>query len=301
MSEPEGWLRVRRVDDGIWLLAEPPFTNSYLIRGSSRAVLFDTGLGFDDIRAVAESLVDVPLLVVNSHHHFDHVGGNHRFDDIGIHRSGADLLATPPPEEWLRAYAQGIPFALARFEEYRALDETLFHLLLPEIVPGPLPPGLDLDAWRTLPTVATRLLSDGDVVDLGDRPVRVIHTPGHTVDSISLLDEQTGSLFAGDTLSHASIYTHLPTGDLGELEASMRRLAREREERWITRIFVQHVLRYEAHPDLIDDVGEACRSILAGDATPRRTKDIFARDVVEYAFPRCAVVTGLWPPPDQGS
>ncbi len=287
-----GWFRVREVAEGIWLLAEPPFTSSYLIRGRNRAILFDTGLGFRDIRDPVGRLVDVPVLVVNSHHHFDHVGSNHGFEDIAIHEAGADALRAGPPEEWLRDFARGVRSALEQFAVYRELDDGFFRLLLPENIAAPLPDSFDLDAWTVRPSVPSRLLRDGEVIDLGGRSVTVVHTPGHTTDSICLFDPRTGSLLAGDTVSHAPIYTHLPTGDVGDLLRSAERLASEYGG-GTRAIFVHHVLRYEVKPDLLRDIAEACTAILDGSAEPGLGFDLFGRRVVLYRFPRTGIVTGL--------
>jgi glyoxylase-like metal-dependent hydrolase (beta-lactamase superfamily II) len=78
--------------------------NSFLIQGAKSAILFDTGLGVANIRKVVEELNDHPLLMVNSHYHFDHTGGNRLFDEIAIHRIGARLLQPPSPPGLAEAY-----------------------------------------------------------------------------------------------------------------------------------------------------------------------------------------------------
>lgn len=92
------WFDVRQLEAGVYLISEPGHVNSFLIEGTRSAALLDTGLGVANIRSVAEQLTGLPLLVINSHYHFDHVGGNQHFDDIAIHREGADLLRTPAPQ-----------------------------------------------------------------------------------------------------------------------------------------------------------------------------------------------------------
>ncbi len=103
------WFEVQQLDPGVHLISEPGHVNSFLIQGGKSAILFDTGLGVANIRRVAEELSNLPLLVVNSHYHFDHTGGNRLFNEIAIHRIGASLLQQPSPPglaEGYMAYTQ---------------------------------------------------------------------------------------------------------------------------------------------------------------------------------------------------
>jgi glyoxylase-like metal-dependent hydrolase (beta-lactamase superfamily II) len=69
-------------------------------------------------------------------------------------------------------------------------------------------------------------IHDGERFDLGGRTIEVIATPGHTPDSISLLDRANGLLFTGDTYYPGTIYLFSPETDLEAYAASVRRLAR---------------------------------------------------------------------------
>ena len=98
------WFAIQRLRRGVYLIAEPMHVNSYLIVGSRRAVLFDTGLGIGRIRTQVDDITDLPITVINSHHHFDHVGGNAEFDDIAVHEAGVEHHRAGPPPSWLRAF-----------------------------------------------------------------------------------------------------------------------------------------------------------------------------------------------------
>jgi len=93
----EDWFAVRELEPGIHLVCEPPHVNSYLISGSAEAVLFDTGMGISDIKTIVCGLTDLPIRVVNSHHHFDHIGGNQLFSGGAIHEAGAELVQQEIP------------------------------------------------------------------------------------------------------------------------------------------------------------------------------------------------------------
>src|SRR5689334_18656945 len=79
---PDQWFEVYRIRPGVFAIYEPHQAEeviSYLILGTKRALLFDTGLGIGNIRKITEHLTRLPVSVVNSHTHNDHVGDNWRF------------------------------------------------------------------------------------------------------------------------------------------------------------------------------------------------------------------------------
>lgn len=83
ISDP--WFEVYKVAPVTFAIYEPhqsEETISYLILGREKALLFDTGMGISDIRKVVEELTKLPVIVLNSHTHNDHVGGNWQFDTI---------------------------------------------------------------------------------------------------------------------------------------------------------------------------------------------------------------------------
>ena len=81
----DSWFEVYKPAAGVFAIYEPHQAEeviSYLIVGEKRALLFDTGMGISDIKKVVEELTKLPVVVVNSHSHDDHVGGNWQFDTI---------------------------------------------------------------------------------------------------------------------------------------------------------------------------------------------------------------------------
>lgn len=98
------WFEVRELSRGIWEITETGHVTFWLVVGSDRAALIDTGCGFVPLRPMVERLCEVPVLVVNSHNHLDHVGGNAEFSEIAIHPLGADGLQQEFPAEMLAAY-----------------------------------------------------------------------------------------------------------------------------------------------------------------------------------------------------
>ncbi len=83
VSDP--WFEVYKPAPNVFAIYEPHQAEeiiSYLIVGEKRALLFDTGMGISDIKKVTAELTKLPIVVLNSHTHDDHVGGNWQFDTI---------------------------------------------------------------------------------------------------------------------------------------------------------------------------------------------------------------------------
>ena len=218
------WHEARQVSRGVWSIAEPSHVNMWLVVGSDRAVLLDTGLGIARVRPVVEQLTALPVSVVNTHYHFDHVGGNHEFEDTAIHHAGAALLVEPVPREVLDQYLRYTEELIAAAPRLQDVDHRYFHLLDADSRPRLLPAGFDPATWSIAPQPPTRTLSDGDVIDLGGRTLRVLHTPGHSGDSICLVDDLSGILFGGDTINTGPIYAQFHDSDVATFAASTARL-----------------------------------------------------------------------------
>jgi glyoxylase-like metal-dependent hydrolase (beta-lactamase superfamily II) len=202
ISDP--WFEVYKVVPGVFAIYEPhqaEETIGYLIVGEKRALLFDTGMGISDIKNVTDELTKLPIVVLNSHTHDDHVGGNWEFSTI---------------------YGMDTDFTRENARGSRADAQTE---ITPDQICGALPKGFDAKAYATRPWKITAYTRDGDRFDLGSRTVEVIATPGHTPDAISLIDRANGLLFTGDTYYPAPIWLFRPETDLDAYAASIRRLA----------------------------------------------------------------------------
>ncbi len=202
VSDP--WFEVYKPAPGVFAIYEPHQAEeviSYLIVGKRRALLFDTGMGISDIRKVTAELTRLPVVVLNSHTHNDHVGGNWQFDTI----YGMDTDFT-------------LRNALGSREDAQAE-------ITPDQICGALPKGFDPKAYVTRPWKITAYVHDGDRFNLGRRVLEVIATPGHTPDAIALIDRSNQLLFTGDTYYPAPIWLYRPETDLDAYAASIRRLA----------------------------------------------------------------------------
>lgn len=273
-----GWFHVSRLADGVWQLTEPGHVCSWLVAGEDRAALIDTGCGFSPIRPVVEALTDRPVFVVQTHHHLDHVGGSHEFAEVLIHPLGVTGLAAGVPAGTLAAYARYAAELEAAFALYDRLDARYFHLVEDAHRVRSRPPG----PWEVPPVRATGTFAEGDVLDLGARALRVLHTPGHSPDSVSLDLVGERILFGGDTVNTGPVYVQMPASDVGALRASLARLAEE-SPAW-DRIFCSHFLRTEVAPGYLARQVEALDHLLGGEAELRAAVDCVGTPVREAAF-----------------
>ncbi len=217
MRVAERWFEHQEIGDGVIRITEPhldPFlrANLYLVRGRDRDALVDGGNGIASLRAELADLFERPVVAIATHRHFDHVGGLHEFDEVLVHRADAEAVAT----------ADG--FASLRIEEYP--PEELSGYEPPESLLTALPhAGYDPAAYRVRPVSPTRIVEEGDVVELGDRRLVVLHLPGHTPGEIGLWEEETATLFSGDCVYESGLLLdELPESNLPDYVQSMRRL-----------------------------------------------------------------------------
>jgi glyoxylase-like metal-dependent hydrolase (beta-lactamase superfamily II) len=184
---------VETIDPTTFAIGEPRYyqgNDSYLILGAQRAILFDAGTGLRDIVPVVRSLTNLPVTVISSHLHFDHVGALGRFDRTA-------LLDDPS----LRARLRDSRLTLRRYEFLGFADR----------LPAPT---FRVDEWW----------APDSTIDLGARRLRVLATPGHTPTSVSLYDEGRHQLFAGDFIYPGNLYAFLPGASRGAYLSTAKRL-----------------------------------------------------------------------------
>ncbi len=205
-ARPEDWYRVETQGDDVTLISEPFIRefyrcNMWHVRGRDRDLLLDSGMGVLGLREWVPLVTERALTAVASHTHFDHMGCHHEFPDRAVHRAEAAILADPT-----NAATLADPY----------VTDDIFHRL------PPAPYTSATYGLRAAP--ATRLLEEGDVVDLGDRQLEVIHTPGHSPGGIALWEAATGILFSGDIVYDGPLIEDTYHADAGDYYRSMTRL-----------------------------------------------------------------------------
>jgi hydroxyacylglutathione hydrolase len=185
----DGYYEVTRIDAGTFAIHEPQdrFHNvAYVVKGSQRSILIDSGTGSRDIAFVADKVTKKPMTVVASHLHHDHIGSHASFTSVAM----IDL-----------------PETRARIHDGR-YSPTLASSL------SPFSPVFEVTEWW----------KPGETIDLGGRRLEVVHLPGHSTDAIALVDRASGYAFVGDHLHAGDLYAFLPGADLEAWIDSTRRL-----------------------------------------------------------------------------
>lgn len=202
----ETWYETTTLEDDVTHIHEPFIKafyrcNIWHVRGRDRDMLVDSGMGVVSLSEQVSLVAERPCLAVASHTHFDHIGCHHEFAERLVHRDEAGLMAQPT-----RANTLADPY----------VTDEIFTRLPPTPYSSP--------AYEVMAAPATRLLNDGDIVDLGDRQFEVIHTPGHSPGEIMLWEAASGILFSGDTVYDGPLIDDTYHSDVPAYVASMKRV-----------------------------------------------------------------------------
>ena len=206
VATPETWYETITVGDGVTAIWEPHIKafyrcNIWHVRGRDRDMLVDSGMGVVSLRQWVPIVTERALTAVASHTHFDHIGCHHEFEDRAVHRAEASILADPT-----RTATLADPY----------VTDDIFDKLPPELYQSA--------SYTVKAAPATRILEDGDVVDLSDRHFEVIHTPGHSPGGIALWEAATGILFSGDIVYDGPLIEDTYHSDAADYYRSMVRL-----------------------------------------------------------------------------
>ncbi len=204
----------------------------FILAGTERALVIDTGRTGIDVRGLAAAVTPLPLALLNTHADPDHIAGNGQFASFYMH----------PSEGFLYYGIHGMSGAM-------------------------------------LP------VCDGDRMDLGGRPLEILHLPGHTPGSLTVLDRNSRALIGGDAIQrHGRIYMFGVHRDFHSYVWSLRRLL-ERED--FDCVYASHAdLRVprEVIPQLIDGAERVLAGAVPGERITVHGKEIMARDIGENVF-----------------
>ena len=169
-------LKIIQINADTWRFEED-FVRFFLLTGTEKAVMIDSGINCPNAADIAKTLTDKPILLLNTHGDPDHTSGTGGFEKIHIH----------------------------------ALDY------------------IHCEIRKKYPNTSLVEINDGDRIELGNRPLKIIHIPGHTKGSVAVLDEKNRVLYAGDSVQNSSIYMFGEKRDPESFEKSLDKLIAMKE------------------------------------------------------------------------
>ena len=213
----------------------------FLLEGSEKALLIDTGMNTPDAKKIAESLTDLPLILINTHADRDHISGNPSFDTFYMSPAEAEN------------YAFG--------------------------------------AQQTVSDVRTRMIpvKEGDIIDLGDRPLEIIDNPGHTPGSIAILDVKNRVLIGGDAIQDGNIFMFGKARNIERYVASLQHVLEYRDRFDV--VYPSHGT-FPVSPDLIKQLLGGAQEIIAGTAEST-TAEWFGMKIRLFKFPYAGFLCDL--------
>lgn len=262
MPKDNEWYEVIKQKDYLYVIRErldeidprflTTFTNIYLILGLEKALLIDTGSGLFPIKPVIDRLIENrELMVINTHSHFDHRGSNDEFETVYIHENEVRIASLPFDISILKDSPKKI---VERYSKIRFVYQ---------------------------PSINVEPLNDGDRFDLGNISVEVIHTPGHSIGSISLLTSNK-ELFTGDTAHYGTMY--LPRmKEFHIILESISRLKQLCQAGIVQEIYPSHE-DFAIGRELLDDLYEGINNIENIWSTKKRNKFLGAWIIEDNKF-----------------
>jgi len=215
-----------QINDTSWRI-EDNGVRFFLLAGTKKALLIDSGMNTPNAKQIAESITNLPIMLLNTHADPDHISGNGSFDYFYMH----------PDEE----------------DNYRARGGT--GTILP--------------------------VKDNDIIDLGDRPLKIIFIPGHTPGSVAVLDVNNRVLISGDSIQDGNIFMFKEHRNLSLYVESLKKLSWHTDE--FDTIYPSHG-SFPVRPEMIANLIDGAGQIIDGTANGK-VVDMFGTTVMLYKFP----------------
>ncbi len=229
------WFTVEKIDAQTFAISEYKHweeTHCYLLCGTERAVLIDTGLGVANIKEVIDNLTDLPVAVLTTHAHWDHIGGHKYFKDFAIHKNEVSWVS------------EQFPLPLYVVKKNLTLE------------PCDFPKDFNIDDYQIFKGTPTSILRDGDFIDLCNRTLKVIHTPGHSPGHCCFYEQDRSWLYSGDLIYKGCLDAFYPTTDPIAFMRSVEKVSPLKIKKVLP---AHHQLNISA--SLIDEIVKAFRSL----------------------------------------
>jgi hydroxyacylglutathione hydrolase len=244
VTNASDYFQTSLMGEGIWSISGPANDQMYLVLGIEKALLVDTGMGVGDLASLVRSLTPLPVIVVNTHGHPDHAGGNGGFEEAYLH----------PADDLIMQHMCT--------NEFRLNDMKSFH-------GDGSPAFLQMQAGMVhFSEITLHPLREGMIFDLGKRKFEVIEIPGHTPGCVCVLNETEKILFTGDMIVQTPVWMYLKHSlPLRTYLASLQKL----QTREFKTLFPGHLPAPLGRQNL-DDLIACCQEILERPGIGAHTK-----------------------------
>jgi len=185
------WFTIDQIDKETYVISEYRHweeTHCYLLNGSEQSLLIDTGLGICNIYDKVIKLTDKPITAVATHIHWDHIGGHKYFADFYAHEDELNWLSGDFP---------------LTMEQIKGMVVDRCNL----------PEGYDVNKYEFFQGKPTKVLKGNEVINIGDRFVQIVHTPGHSPGHMCFWEKERGYLFTGDLVYKDTLFAYYPSTD----------------------------------------------------------------------------------------
>ncbi|NMM61712.1 MBL fold metallo-hydrolase [Clostridium sp. P21] len=230
----DNWFTIDHIDKDTHIISEYRHweeTHAYLLNGTERSILIDTGLGICNIYDEVIKLTDKPVTAVATHIHWDHIGG---------HKFFPNFYAYEDELNWLNGE---FPLTLEQIK-----DMVVDRCDLPE--------GYNVNNYEFFQGMPTKVLKDNDIIDIGGRSIQVLHTPGHSPGHICFFEKECGYLFTGDLVYKDTLFAYYPSTDPKAYLKSIERVAALP----VKKVFPAHH-SLDIHPEILIRMRDAFRQL----------------------------------------
>lgn len=242
------WFTIEKIDNDTFAISEYKHweeTHCYLLCGTEYAVLIDTGLGVANIQKVVSELTELPVLVITTYVHWDHIGGHKYFENIAVFETEKAWLSGRFP----------IP-----------LEAVKSNLLCK---PCEFPKEFHVEEYQIFQGMPQKILKDGDCLDLGKRQIKVVHAPGHSPGHCCFYEPERKYLYSGDLIYKGCLDAFYPTTDPQLFFQSVEKVSTLEVKRLLPAHHELHI-----QPELIGKVAAGFRK-LAEEGQLQQGKGVF--------------------------
>lgn len=197
------WFTIEQIDEVTYAISEYKHweeIHCYLLLGKEKALLIDTGLGVANIREIVDKITSLPIMVVTTHVHWDHIGGHRFFEVFAVHEAESRWIMGEFP----------LPLSVVKQNLLNGNCE--------------FPKSFAIENYKVFTGTPQQILKDGDEIDLGNRSVKVLHTPGHSPGHCCFYEAEKGYLYSGDLIYKGCLDMFYPTTNPQLFAKSIRKV-----------------------------------------------------------------------------